>query len=241
MTHGLNLRPAKMFAYAALLSEMNFWVLNVTLTGHGDNFDEFKAVRLEDWQNDFQNTYCIAKSEAVAANVPINALTYSTGGTVTLLAQRNHPDLISFANIIHVAPAFALSFQAGLVRLLSPLNWLNLPSQNLVDYRAHPSTPMPAYKALLGTLDAADIATVHDDRIVRTPTLVILDQKDEVISTKKILTQTRRLKWSTFLVDGDFAYRNSRVAAPHHAILNEELVGPKSWQEIRSALHRFLK
>lgn len=241
--HGLNLKSEKLESYGRVIRQLGYHVLLVTLRGHGGNTQEFKQVKSTDWQTDLMDAYSVASVRAGAfANQKINLLTFSTGGAVAALFQLKAASTINFDKVIHISPAFKLGRLANLVRWLTPFKFLSLVSLNSKEYRAHAFTPIAAYNALLKTIDELNINIAHSADQLNRPTLVIADPKDELIDVGFVskLVSTWALKsWKLQLVDA--TANSKKIAAPHHSLIDENLVGPAEWNKITTAISTFLK
>jgi hypothetical protein len=238
--HGLNLKPDKMNSYVQMLNDAGHKVLRVTLAGHGENFREFYAVSATSWQNDFEEVFCIATAEANKDHVPLNVLAYSTGAPVTAAAisdpTKNYRNIHS---LVYVSPAFGLGGGAKLIRLLLPFGWFSLKSMNLPQYRAHSSTPIRGYRALVDTMDGLNLQGEYKEPL-DLPSLIILDPKDEMVDVSLIRNAaTKYSKWK--LIWTDTSKSKIRSAAPHHSVIDADLVGSAEWTSITSAIVDFLK
>lgn len=238
LIHGLNMRPEKMDAMIDVFNSAEISVLNLTLEGHGLEYEAFQNVNKEKWITNFKDAYSELKKYSEPLKLPRYLFGYSTGATVALAAEirQNQPQ---FNKRILMSPAIKMTWVSNIVRILFPFSSLSLPSSNLNDFRRHGSTPMPAYKSLFELAD--EVSDGPKNRLNNTPTLVIIDPKDEMVSLSSLRAmkaQKQLSHWDVFTVFTDVDY--SKARAPHHSIIHEFFTGPKLWSEMSKEIKSFL-
>lgn len=242
--HGLNVQPNKMHDLIKILNDRDQMVLNVSLRGHGENFNEFFQVTADHWQEDFQQSYSVALAKAKELNLQLGLLGFSTGGPVSAVAQLENPN-IKFDRVIYLAPAFKIRKIPNLIRYILWLKPLSIKSMNHKDYRAHPRSPIAAYKALINSIDqfkhlaGREIKSLNN--LLRQRTLLIFDPKDELVDVRSIqtfITNKPSTAWEVFMVDASSA--RGKSLAPHHSVFNEFYMGPTQWKLLNTKLTNFL-
>ena len=237
--HGLNLKPDKMTDVIGLFNQSKSSVLNVTLQGHGENFESFEEVTKDKWVQEFHNAYCIAFNYASKKKIPLYFFGYSTGGTVAIAAKIRN-EKYEFKKQVLMAPALKMTKFANLIRVIFPFEFLNIPSSNKNDYIAHKSTPIPAYKALFQLSD--EILDNEEVNLNNSETLILIDPRDELVSYEgliEIIEDRGLSNWSMFTVFT--STDRSKTRAPHHSIIDEYFSGKEVWSQIATKTKSFLK
>jgi pimeloyl-ACP methyl ester carboxylesterase len=249
--HGLNLRPDRMQPIISELTESGIDVLGLSLRGHGENFthskgvdedqarlEAFKNVSYPVWMNEAYLAYLQLKARGVEKDVPIFLTAFSLGGLIGLELFASHAD-VQFDKLILFAPAIRLHAIVYLERVLSPFHRLVIPSLGPKSYLANTKgTPVAAYNALFEGL-------VHfEDRFnrkVNVPTLVFIDEEDELVSAQGLRTFVSEKKldqWRFYRVQkGKSADRNTF----YHHIIDVQSTGDSVWQDMMRAVANHLQ
>ena len=243
--HGLNLLPSKMEPIINILTDSGIDALNLSLRGHGHNYDRhahndpararlaaFKSVSYELWKAEICAAYTVARSHSAKKDVPIFLIGFSMGGLMgaDLLASR--PD-IQFDKMVLFAPAIKMHGRNNLIRVLSPFPRLTIPSYTLASYQSNSGTPMAGYNALFDSLkNFSDRAGPR----VNVPTLVFIDQKDEMVSFNRLkqMVQDENLdQWRFYIVHKESTEEPAKV---HHLIIDEPSTGEEVWKDMMQAM-----
>ena len=238
LIHGLNMRPSKMDALIRVYNDAKVSVLNLTLEGHGLDFEAFLNVTQDKWVANLNTAYKEVSAYSTKRNLPVYLFAYSTGAAVALAAEARHPDIV-FNKRVLMAPAISMNWSARLIKLLFPFESLSLFSKNHKDFRQHDSTPIVAYKSLFALAD--EVIQSPKEILNRTPTLIIIDPKDELVDFEslKLMKHEKQLsQWELFSVFTDVKF--SIAKAPHHSIFHEFFTGPIVWSKLSKKLKNFL-
>jgi len=250
VTHGLNLRPEKMYAIIRILNQEGIDAINVSLRGHGDNYRRrsgtaeaedrlasFTHVAFLVWLREVHEAYLKALLRARRYGVPIYFAGYSLGGLLGCTLVLSHPQ-VHFHKMIFFSPSLVLQKKSYLLKPLQPFSGFVIDSLSPEDYRANSGTPIGAYNALF---DALQLFTDHAHTRLNIPTLVVIDAQDEFIDydgLQTFISAHRFNKWQFHVVEKD---ESLAMAIPHHLIIDELCTGTEAWQNITAALQRFLK
>jgi esterase/lipase len=234
LVHGLNFAPEKMDSIGKLLSDDGSEVLRISLKGHRGNEEEFKNVTRPDWILDIFNGYCEARQRADLLGLPLNYVGYSLGGVLNMDLMNNFPEAdVKYDHIIYFAPAAAITMKSYMVKMLNVFGSKYLvPSFNEEDYRANcKGTPIVAYNSMFDSIDSVKKSGIKGSD---TPTLIIIDPDDELVSPaglRSIIDVNNLTNWSIY----EFSNSSEKTKLKnkfHHLIVDEESVGPLNWQAI---------
>jgi hypothetical protein len=112
-----------------------------------------------------------------------------------------------------------------------------LPSRSPRLYRANRGTSIGAYRALLALKDALEATSYRN---ANRPTLVLVDPRDEVVSSRtlaRLIRQHRLDRWTLAPVDNHVA--RSRFGF-RHLMVDEEAMGPELWASQATLVGRHL-
>ncbi|MEA3232365.1 MAG: alpha/beta fold hydrolase, partial [Thermodesulfobacteriota bacterium] len=163
VVHGLNLQPDKMGPIISHLNASGIDVLNLSLRGHGQNYnhephmspdkarlDTFKTVSYKQWTDEAYRAYRHARKRSDERKTPLFFIGYSLGALLGGDLLATYPD-VHFDRMVLFAPAFNCTICQGL-KILAPFPRLVIPSLSSKSYRANRGTPMAAYIALFETI-----------------------------------------------------------------------------------------
>ncbi len=243
--HGLNLKPERMGSVIAALNRAGIDVLNVSLSGHGDNYDSSggptaEAARLETfrnvsypvWQREVQNACRKAGRRAERNKVPLFLVGYSLGGLLgcdLVLTDASS----GVRRMVLFAPALNVKIEAHLLKVLTPFPSLVIDSLSPRWYRANDGTPMAAYRTLFEAIGHVEGGAGPRLNI---PTLVLIDPADEFIATERIrefISGRGLSRWRVLAVGKD---GNVAAATSHHLVIDEAAVGRNAWKAIEKAV-----
>jgi esterase/lipase len=247
--HGLNLKPEKMEALIADMNQAGIDVLNLSLHGHGGNYvcrsrtnpdaqrlESFRTVTYALWSKEVHQAYQTVRKQADRKKVPVFLVGYSLGGLLGCDLLTSCPD-VSFDRMVLFAPALNVMIESYLLKALSPFPNLVIDSLSPKSYRSNDGTPMAAYKAIFAAIDHFE---GHISDKLNVPTIIFIDEKDELVSYQKLqdMIDHKKLdRWSLHKVqkdddvDKDMAY---------HLVIDEMSAGRKMWGQVRSVIRTHL-
>ncbi len=247
--HGLNLKPERMQPIISELNRAGIDVLNVSLKGHGENFardadlpldearlESFRRVTFRLWLDEVRDGYLKAAARAAKKKVPLFLIGYSLGGLMSCDLILSYPDVLCDRMVLF-APALNITAKSYLLKALLPFPNMVIDSLSPVSYRANEGTPMAAYKALF---EAVDYFEQNADGRLNRPTVIIIDEKDEFISSSELAGMIARKnldQWRILPLKKDPA---AEGRASCHLIIDKASVGEETWRLVRSALTRHL-
>ena len=235
LVHGLNNRPSVMQPLAEALAEQGFHSYTVTLTGH--SVCDWPAVDYAaTWKADIRAA--AADARMTFPGLPVFALAYSLGATAVL---ESWDDAKPFDRLAFLAPAFAPNLRTRLLRFLTPLRvfGINLPSLADPFYRAHPSTPLRAYRGYFDMIDNLRKSCPHATWR-STPSLVFMSEKDELLSyddTSEWIQRSTSEHWSI----APLTPRPANPKTMRHLILDQASVGTEEWRALVKELADFFR
>ena len=247
--HGLNLKPEKMEALIADMNQAGIDVLNLSLQGHGNNYtcrsgvnpdaqrlESFRTVSYELWLKEVHKAYQTVRKRADRKKVPVFLVGYSLGGLLGCDLLLSRPNVF-FDRMVLFAPALNVMIESYLLKALSPFPNLVIDSLSPKSYRSNDGTPMAAYKTIFTAIDHFER---HISDKLNVPTVVFMDEKDELISYRNLqdmIDQKKLDRWSIHKVqkDGDM---DKSIA--HHLIIDKASTGSEMWGQIRSVMRKHL-
>jgi esterase/lipase len=247
--HGLNLKPDKMDAIINLLTHSDIDVLNVSLSGHGKNYNPkepmnessarmatFKTVSYELWTKETYLAYDIAEKMSREKHVPLFLVGYSLGGLMGVNMFASYSDA-HFNRMVLLAPALRIHTIYYLIKCLFPFPKLVVPSFSSASYRANFGTPVAAYHVLFEAIEHIHQTMTSKLNI---PTIVIIDSQDELVPYERLIRIIKSKdfnQWKLHLLK-----KSKKVAKekPHHLIVDESMVGKDSWDGMKRLIIRHL-
>ena len=250
VVHGLNLKPDKMGAVISTLNQGGIDVLNLSLSGHGDNYasrgrkdhDEqrlasFREVTYELWSNELYRAYRQVRERGELKNVPLFFVGYSLGGLLGCDLLISHPE-VRFDRMMLFAPALNITAKSYLLKALVPFPALVIDSLSPKNYRANDGTPMAAYQALFTALEYFE---GHSLNRLNVPTALFIDADDEYISygrLKEMIGHHTFDQWTIHQVQKD---EGANPGIAHHLIIDEESTGKRMWGRMQDIMRQHLK
>lgn len=240
--HGLNGRPDKMEPIIAAMTAAGIDCLNLSLRGHGENYAQpgntdseearmraFKSASYRIWRAETYQAYLAAKKRSTRYGTCLFLVGFSMGGLLGVDLFTSNP-YIKFDKLVLFAPALKMHRRNYLLKTMSPFPGLVIPSLGPGDYLANKGTPMAAYNALF---DASGHFEKHLDPKINVPTVVFIDEQDELISFSGLQDMIRHQildQWKIHPVKKD---RTATQIKMHHIIIDEVAVGKHMWKEIK--------
>jgi alpha-beta hydrolase superfamily lysophospholipase len=193
--------------------------------------------------------YALCHASKVAAGRPVNLVGYSLGGLLALdlAAQNVAAQNVAFSQdqrqapsvqrMVLLAPALKPS---SLTLLVRPFQWwpsLLVPSLAPERWKAASLVSVRAYRGLRDSWESWRDA----DYVLPTPTLLIVDPKDELVDATWMTQDENRKRFRDLTVNL-FAKEKSGTQPPpaHHMIVDPATMTPRSWQELTTAVTHFL-
>jgi alpha-beta hydrolase superfamily lysophospholipase len=239
--HGLNGRPEKMESIIAEMTAAGIDCLNLSLRGHGENYSQlnstdstearmqaFKSVSYQLWRTETYQAYQQVKKRSDRFGTCLFFVGFSMGGLLGIDLFTSNP-YITFDKTVLFAPALKMHNRNYLLKMLSSFPGLVVPSFSPGAYRANRGTPMAAYNALF---EAAKHFEKNLDPRINVPTVVFIDENDELISfsgLQKMIGNHKLDQWKIFPVKKD---KTATEIEMHHIIIDEASVGRQMWKEI---------
>jgi esterase/lipase len=231
----------------AELNDEGIDVLNLSLRGHGNNYlrnpilsddkarlESFQRVTYSLWQDEIYTAYLKVRQRADRKRVPVFFVGYSLGGLMGCDLLLSHKD-VSYDRMVLFAPALSITVESYLLKALMPFPNMVIDSLSPVCYRSNEGTPMAAYKALFEAVDNFDKNA--NDKLNK-PTLIFIDEKDELVPFAKlneIVTQRKLDRWQVHVVSKD-SRLGENVSC--HLIIDKDSVGPQMWKQMKEAIKK---
>jgi esterase/lipase len=247
--HGLNLKPEKMEALIADMNQAGIDVLNLSLHGHGSNYaclsltnpdaqrlDSFRTVSYALWSKETYQAYQTVRKRADRKKVPVFLVGYSLGGLLGCDLLTSYPN-VSFDRMVLFAPALNVMIESYLLKALSPFPNLVIDSLSPKSYRSNDGTPMAAYKAIFAAIDHFE-GYISDK--LNIPTVIFIDERDEIISYRKLqdmIDQKKLDRWSIHKVQKDGDVDKSMA---YHLVIDEPSTGRNMWGQVRIIMRKHL-
>jgi alpha-beta hydrolase superfamily lysophospholipase len=245
VVHGLNLNPERMRSIILELNDAGIDVLNLSLRGHGNNYQKNKNLsddeaRLESfqtvtyglWLDEIYSAYLKVRKRASQKNVPVFFVGYSLGGLMGCDLILLQPDVF-YDRMVLFAPALNITVESYLLKALMPFPNIVIDSLSPEHYRSNKGTPMAAYKALFEAVDHFN-NNVNDK--LNQPTLVFIDENDEFVSSSKLNEMI--IKWNLNLWQIHVVCKDNNVGkkVSHHLMIDRDSVGRKMWKRMKDAI-----
>lgn len=240
LVHGLNLKPERMTEIGTLLSRNGIESLRVSLSGHRGDSAEFARVSRDTWLEDVRSAYREARKESDQRKLPLYFVGYSLGALLHLdLLNNDSGAEYRYDRMVLLAPAVSLRATSHLVKLLGFLGpEFVVPSFGPGDYRANSGTPMAAYSALFESLERLEKSGIRQGN---TPTLIMIDPDDELVSRDGIAALIQRHSLSAWQLKHVEKRSPTRERSHHHLIVTEETMGKDAWEHIGASIAEHLR
>ncbi|MBM4250604.1 MAG: hypothetical protein FJ146_01365 [Deltaproteobacteria bacterium] len=243
LTHGFNLRPARLGDIAQLLQSLGHMVVTLTLTGHDGNYASLAAVTRDIWLEDMRQAIAKAAILSKQYGVPLNFVGISLGAllNVDFVNDDEHNDGATpvFHKRALIVPAIRLRWYARLIKTLNLLPWVkHIPSRSPPAFRVHDQLPLMAYNAVFASAAATAEISAHNLNI---PTMIFAAPRDELVSyvgLARLLKRYPHARWTLVPLDNA-----ASQVAPHfaHNCVDSESMGHSCWSQFTEMLSRFLE
>jgi esterase/lipase len=236
VAHGLNVKPSAMRSLTDWFNSQGCDSILVKFSGHYEDPFNNSDMSAEAWRQDMVNGYEAATSLARQHNMPLFFLGYSLGALLGMDLVLSTGNDNAIVKQVLLAPAIAIRNTASILKLLFWWNSLSLPSFTPAKYRANKKLSIIAYKSMF----SIEAGISHSNRQTSIPTLAVIDNMDELISTKKLDTFLDRFIGGHYeLLSLDTEMKN-REGGYHHLIINKETMGEVNWRLFTEKMKSFL-
>ena len=240
--HGLNGRPDKMEPIIAEMNAFGIDCLNLSLSGHGENYshldhtesadarlETFKSVTYPLWKTEAYQAYQRVERKSKQYAVPLFFVGFSMGGLLGVDLLASNPS-VKFDKMMLFAPAVKMHQRNSLLKILSPFPRMVIPSMAHKSYLANDGTPIAAYNALFEMY--AHLENNLNPYKINIPTIVFIDEEDELISfsgLKNMIRDQNLDQWKIHPIKKDETATKIKM---HHLIIDAASVGNNMWEEI---------
>lgn len=232
LTHGLNLNPARMDELGAALAAEGFEVFRPAFAGHCGHNKNYLNVSAEEWERDAREFHAAGKKRAEELGVPFHLVAYSFSAAI----YQSFAGELDFASRVYLAPALSTkSWYPIAAFVANAFPWITYRSMNLKGYYANATSGARAVQALEYYVAKVRARRRLDDP---TPTLVLVDPADELVSYKGLsIIAGRRKHWRLKELSNS---ESTMRPAYHHLVVTEEALGPKEWKRLVEGIAAFL-
>lgn len=238
VVHGLNLRPSAMDPLAETLASSGYHVHRITLHGHNGRTAQLFDEKV--WLSEVAQSYQEIRTRF--PSLPTYVMGYSLGGLTLVRMLESVPPTEYPRAMVLVAPAISLRGALDVLTALHlppPISWA-FPNLAPQEYRRYDFTPLFWYSNTLALYRGME---GHDslNRLSAIPTLVILNEADEIVSPEGMSRWIERHKlspsWRTEMVHPE----SSKFPLKEHLIIDESSLGQAEWSRLRFVMSDFLK
>ena len=161
------------------------------MRGHGANYSDFnptesadarmetfKSVTYPLWKTEAYQAYQIVERRSNLYGTPLFFVGFSMGGLLGVDLLSSNPN-VKFDKMVLFAPAIKMHKRNSLLKILSPFPRIVVPSIAHKSYLTNDGTSIAAYNALFEMY--AHLENNLDSKI-NIPTVVFIDEQDELIS-----------------------------------------------------------
>ena len=238
LLHGLNVRPSKMNSLGRFLNNNSLDVLRASFAGHRGDKKEGENTTREIWLKEFQIHYCLAVERAEKLKVPLYFLGFSLGGILPYDFLHQLKEQQSFKKAVLLAPAIRVHWYS---KIASKLAWLGrglrLPSRNLAAYRSQKTTPLGLYRAMA---DAKNSMDKPQRELINFPTLILIDPKDELVSSKKLEKMIKKFRLNNWQLEYISNKLTEHDPSFHHLVIDSPSLGRVEWTRVLERISRHL-
>lgn len=249
VVHGLNLQPERLHP---LVDEVRRWGIGAvfcSLQGHGENYQPlagqpvaaarlaaFRQVSYVGWRSEILAAYGTAVKLAADHGAPLFLLAFSLGALLGCELLVTEP-AVRFDRMALLAPALALRPVSHLPYLFARWPQIAIRSFSPRAYRANPATPVAAYLTLRTALSNVQ---QRPNPALNVPTLVLIDERDELVSARGLQRLLRRHNLTHWQLQPIRKQPTRPDARFHHLIIDAECVGPATWYTMLTQIQRHL-
>jgi putative Ca2+/H+ antiporter (TMEM165/GDT1 family)/esterase/lipase len=239
LAHGLNLKPSKMRALSELVcNEKSKYSCRVlSLPGHEEfGKSQMRKVNTDTWKSRILEEVQQIERLSREHRVPAFFIGYSLGGLLGewAISQQTGP---VFDKVVLIAPAIAIHAYTKIAVFLPMTGGMMVPSKNHPDYRANKGTSIAAYRSMFNFIGEFRNSEL---RGVDIPTLVFLNQKDELVSHRKLIRWIDSSRLSRWRVDFVPELAPSIKPSYEHLMIDEPSMGSAAWANMSGKVVEFL-
>lgn len=229
--HGLNLKIDSMNDFILDFNRKGFSVYRVCLDGHRKN-QNFKNTSDNKWKKEMSLSLKVLKDKA--DNIPMYFFGYSLSCLVLLNNLKKDSKLQA---AIFLAPPLRIKPIVNALTFLSNyLPALSFKSLGPLDDAAQLKTHTNLYKSFRKNYN--DLNKITDPLTINIPTLILVNKKDEVVSTKGIKSFIERKKLSNWTIEA--LPGNAPYKAPYHFIFSKKYLDDLSWNALSKRIENFI-
>lgn len=219
-THGLNLDPTKLLPLREVIHDLGGETTLLTLAGHKSQYDLniLAKLTLENIEDDFIKTYTANFRDSIFIGQSFGCLIYAK-----LVAEGRIPEA---RKNIFLSPALEIHKILKLSLVLPKNLWIK--SKNFVGYRYHDKLPVHLYTEI----HRASLGFANDEIMsIKSPTMIFIDPKDELVPYKKLLKKVER--------NSHMVLKTFETHKPYHLIIDQNTCGDK-WEALTKEIGSFI-
>ena len=238
VVHGLNLRPSAMDPLAETLAANGYHVHRITLHGHNGRTAQLFDEKV--WLTEVAQSYQEIRTRF--PSLPTYVMGYSLGGLTLVRMLESVPPTDYPRAMVLLAPAISLRGALDALTALHlppPITWA-FPNLAPQEYRRYDYTPLFWYSntlALYREMESRDDL----NRFSAIPTLVVLNEADEIVSPEGMSRWIERHKLSPSWRIEMVRPESSQFPFKEHLIIDEASLGQAEWLRLRLLISDFLK
>lgn len=249
MAHGIGLRPSHMTELAESYNQDGYDVLRLGLKGHTEGLEGLGKAQAGWWLREVFTGYCAASERARSQGVPLIFHGFSLGGLLgQTLINMKLPEPVIFDRTVLSAPAIALTKTAS-IALIGTRFFVFLGLGKVVipgvddDYSIEAGTSLRGFVALN---DLRKILRTTGYLRSNSPTLVLIDPRDELVSFKgiqKIIRKNQLTNWSVKALQKteDALTPYSQDRPRKHMIVDSTMLGSQAYKNMFQMIRKFLE
>jgi len=233
VTHGLNLRPARLNEFAEFYAANGYEVLRPSFAGHCKGAGDLLKIQPEFWENDAQRFHALAKAKADELKVPL----YLTAYSFSALIYQSMSNELPFAKRIYLAPALETHFWYPIVIFLINLWPIEFFRTLIPD--GYFAQEYGGSRSVLAMNHFFAMWNQKRNALEKVPTLVWASLSDELVRGPKLkILAESRAGWQ---------FRELGVAGStlpksyHHLIVDSAALGPTEWKRVTEESLAFLE
>ncbi len=237
--HGLNNPASLMHELGRDLCQMGYTIVFLKLKGHDrKNPDqEIRHVQAEDWLEDAEVGLHFAQELAEKEEIPLHLVAYSLSALVLESYLNLNPNQVKVSSAVYLAPAIGLRARTHLLRFIPAPGRLLIPSLNRPDSRVNSGTSLAAYRALFKLRSRVLKTSFQESKF---PHLLILNQGDEVVATKKTEKMLRKFSLDHWRLESVTKNPVAREHSHQHLFVSRESLGSESYTKMLRSIQNFL-
>ena len=236
---GLNQAPKSFNALAEFLHSNGYATCAMSLSGQKEEQPdaEWHIASLGQWRTDVRAA--VARAQAQFPHAPVYLLGYSIGAPLAADFALSDDSQIA-TKLILIAPAFALSWKASMVKPITLFRrfGVTLPSYIPDDYRARDRTSLYSYRAAFDTVDAIQ-AVSPQSRLGTIPGLFIGCSQDGIIDFAES-TAWKDSHGGPHWQVLELCPEGTGVQVSSHLMIDGASLGAANWSRMQETLLNFL-